>query len=156
MSRSRLIEQLYRDRYIGFRNALAPLVGSREAAHDVVQEAFARALKEAHKLKREESLAAWVWQIAMNLALRERGRPKTDELPDDLMVVEPERDPTLAALVHSLPPKRRMVLFLRYYANFTYAEIAEALGVAEGTVAATISQAHASLLDDLLSKEVTS
>jgi len=88
--------------------------------------------------------------------LRERGRPKTDGLPDDLMVVEPERDPTLAALVHSLSPKRRMVLFLRYYANFTYAEIAEALGVAEGTVAATISQAHASLLDELLSKEVTS
>jgi RNA polymerase sigma factor (sigma-70 family) len=156
MSRSRLIEQLYRDRYIGFRNALAPLVGSREAAHDVVQEAFARALKEAHRLKREESLAAWVWQIAMNLALRERGRPKTDELPDDLMIVEPERDPTLAALVHSLPPKRRVVLFLRYYANFTYAEIAEALGVAEVTFAATISQAHASLLDELLSTEVTS
>jgi hypothetical protein len=27
-----LIEQLYRDRYVGFRNALAPVVGSREAA----------------------------------------------------------------------------------------------------------------------------
>jgi len=156
MSSARLIEQLYRERYIGFRNALAPLVGSRETAHDVVQEAFARALKDAQKLKREESLAAWVWQIAMNLALRERGRPKTDELPDDVMFVEPERDPALAALVQSLPPKRRMVLFLRYYANFTYAEIAETLNIAEGTVAATISQAQASLLDELLSKEVTS
>jgi hypothetical protein len=42
---SSLIEELYRERYVGFRNALAPVVGSREAAHDIVQEAFTRALR---------------------------------------------------------------------------------------------------------------
>jgi DNA-directed RNA polymerase specialized sigma24 family protein len=46
------------------------------------------------------------------------------------------------------------VVFLRYYADFTYAEIAEAVGIAEGTVAATLSQAHAALLDQLMNKEV--
>src|SRR4051794_9798675 len=132
-----LIEQLYRDRYVGFRNALAPVVGSREAAHDVVQEAFARALREFGQLRKEESLAPWVWRIALRIALLERGRRREDDLPEDLSILDGERDPLLAAAVRALAPKRRLVLFLRYYADFTYAEIAEALGITEGTVGAT-------------------
>lgn len=149
-----LIEQLYRERYIGFRNALAPVVGGRDAAHDVVQEAFARALRDARKLREEESLPAWVWRIAWRIAVRERGRQNDDELPDDLTILDEGRDPALAAAVRSLPPKRRMVLFLRYYADFSYREISEAVGISEGTVAATLSQAHAALLDELMCKEV--
>jgi RNA polymerase sigma factor (sigma-70 family) len=148
-----VIEQLYRDRYVGFRNALAPIVGSREAARDVVQEAFARALRDARKLRREESAAAWVWRIAFHIAVTERGRRATEELPDDLSILDESRDPVLAAAVRSLPPQRRLVLFLRYYAELTYAEIAEALGIAEGTVAATLSQAHAALLDQLMTPQ---
>jgi RNA polymerase sigma-70 factor (ECF subfamily) len=149
-----LIEQLYRERYVGFRNALAPVVGSREAARDVVQEAFARALRDSRKLRNEESLAAWVWRIALRIALREQGGRTNDELPDDLTIVDAERDPALAAAIRSLPPKRRLILFLRYYADFTYAEIAEAVGIAEGTVAATLSQANSVLLDQLMTTEV--
>jgi len=37
------------------------------------------------------------------------------------------------------------MLFLRYYADLEYDAIAEALGVAPGTVAATLSQARSSL-----------
>jgi RNA polymerase sigma factor (sigma-70 family) len=149
-----LIEQLYRDRYDGFRDALTPIVRSREVARDVVQEAFACALRDSAKLRRDESLAAWVWQIAFRLAMRERGRRHDDELPHDLTILHPERDPVLAAAVRSLSPRRRLILFLRYYADFTYPEIAQSVGVAEGTVAATLAQAHAALLDLLMSKEV--
>ena len=76
------IEQLYRDRFEGFQNALAPIVGSAETARDVVQEAFAVALREQRKLRREESLAPWVWQIAYRLALHERGRNGADRAAD--------------------------------------------------------------------------
>lgn len=76
------------------------------------------------------------------------------ELPHDLSILDPERDPALAAAIRSLPHKRRLVLFLRYYADFSYGEIAEALGIAPGTVAATLAQAHAALLDQLMAKEV--
>jgi RNA polymerase sigma factor (sigma-70 family) len=149
-----LIEQVYRERYIGFRNALAPIVGGRDAAHDVVQEAFARALRDSRKLRRDESLIPWIWRIAFRIALQERDRRGRDELSDDLMILDEERDPALAAAVRALSPKRRLVLFLRYYADFSYAEIAEAVGIAEGTVAATLSHAHAALLEELISKEV--
>jgi DNA-directed RNA polymerase specialized sigma24 family protein len=47
-----------------------------------------------------------------------------------------------------------MVVFLRYFADFSYSEIAEALGVAEGTVAASLAQAHAALLEQLMTEEV--
>jgi RNA polymerase sigma factor (sigma-70 family) len=149
------IEQLYRERSVGFRNALTPVVGSRDAARDVVQEAFALALRDVKKLRREESLAAWVWQIAWRLALRARGTAD-EEPPDDLSLVPQHEasDPHLSAAIRALPPKRRMVVFLRYFADFSYSEIAEALGVAEGTVAASLAQAHAALLEQLMSQEV--
>lgn len=143
------LEQLYRDRYIGFRNALAPVAGSPEAAHDAVQEAFAIALRKRRELRRRDSLAPWVWQIAFRLALRERRRARLEELPDDLSILDPERDPALAAAIRELPPRRRLVIFLRYFAGFSYAEIADALEIEEGTIAATLAQAHAALHDDL-------
>lgn len=34
---------MYRERYVGFRNALAAVTGSYDSARDAVQEAFARA-----------------------------------------------------------------------------------------------------------------
>ena len=47
---------------------LAPIVGNAEVARDIVQEAFAVALREERTLRRRESLAPWVWQIAFRLA----------------------------------------------------------------------------------------
>ena len=149
----RTLEQLYRERYVGFRNALAPIVGSRDVARDVVQEAFAQALRDARQLRRQESVAAWVWKIALRLALRERSRIGEEELPEGLTILHAERDPFLAEALRALPPRRRLVVFLRYYASFTYPEIAEALGVAEGTVAATLAQAHAALLEQIVEEE---
>ncbi len=148
------IEQLYRDRFEGFVNALAPIVGSTEVAYDVVQEAFAVALREKRKLRRAESLAPWVWRIAYRLALREKTRRGETELPTEMTILNQERDPTLAAAIRALPPQRRLVLFLRYFADFSYTEIGQALGISEGTVAATLTQARAALLEELTLKEV--
>lgn len=150
------LEQLYRERYVGFRNALTPVVGNRDAARDVVQEAFARALANLKSLRKSDSMAAWVWQIAWRIAVHERTQRRDGALADDenYSILDAERDPALAAAVRSLPPKRRLVLFLRYYADFTYGEIAAALEISEGTVAATLSQAHAALLSELQTEEV--
>lgn len=149
------LELLYQERYSAFRNAIAPIVGNREVAHDVVQEAFAQALRDNHRLRSSDSLAPWIWRIASRLALRERGRLRSGENLDDLALVahDAERYPEIDAAVRSLPPKRRMVIFLRYFADFSYAEIADALGVSEGTVAATLAQGRAALKNQL-AKEV--
>jgi RNA polymerase sigma-70 factor (ECF subfamily) len=76
-----------------------------------------------------------------------------DEVPE-VAFVDENADPTLAAAVRELPPQRRMAIFLRYFADLSYAEIGEVLGVAEGTVAATLSQAHQQLRAELSASEV--
>ena len=53
-----------------------------------------------------------------------------------------DADGIVGALVASLPQQQRLVIFLRYYADLTYQQIAEALELQPGTVAATLNRAH--------------
>jgi len=147
-SRAAEIEQLYRTRYVAFRNGIATLTGSYESARDVVQEAFARALRERAQFRGEGSLAAWVWRIAVRVALESRRNGKESTLEGALAespVPSPERDPVLAQALLALPPRRRLVVFLRYFADLSYAEIAAVCEISEGTVAATLAHAHADM-----------
>ena len=147
------IEELYRSRYVAFRNGMAGLTGSYESARDVVQEAFARALRDRAQYRGDGPLGAWVWRIAVRVALESRrnGHELTlDELVADASATPaPERDPALAEALQQLPARRRLFVFLRYFADLSYAEIAALCHVSEGTVGATLAQAHADLLNAL-------
>jgi RNA polymerase sigma factor (sigma-70 family) len=96
-----------------------------------------------------------VWRIAFRVAIDSQGSHElaVDEVPE-VAFVDEGRDPTLAAAVRELPPQRRMAIFLRYFADLSYSEIGEVLGIAEGTVAASLSQAHAQLNSKLSTHEV--
>jgi len=151
------IEELYRSRYASYRGGVAALMGSHDAARDVVQEAFAQALRDRRDFRGDGSLAGWVWRIAFRTALRSRQNGHRELTLDELVEVAPpprdERDPELAAALRSLSPRRRLVVYLRYFADLPYAEIASLLDISEGTVAATLSQAHAELLEQLRDQE---
>jgi RNA polymerase sigma-70 factor (ECF subfamily) len=154
--RARALEDLYRRRHPAFRRGLSVVVGSGEAADDVVQEAFARALRERRRWRGDGSLEAWVWKIALRVALASRRNGREVELDEALAAAplpEPERDPALAAALGELPPRRRLIVFLHYWADLPYREIAEVCGIAEGTVAASLAQARAALLDALEEEE---
>jgi len=153
--RARALEELYRERYPRFLNTLATLTGSWESAHDAVQESFARAYAKRHSWRGESSLETWVWRIALRTALGFRGELEHAQLNGalDPGLVEPERDPELAAALRALPPRRRLIVFLRYFADLPYGEIARICGTSEGTVAATLSQAHAALHETLTRQE---
>ena len=158
MSMGRLdsdLEELYRRRQGAFQVMLASVTGNVEGARDVVQEAFARALQKQDGFRGDGSLEAWVWRIAFRVAVGSTGSRElaVEEVPDVAFVEG--RDPTLSALVRQLPPQRRLAIFLRYYADLSYAEIGEVLGIAEGTVAATLSKAHEQLGAELSIHEVT-
>jgi RNA polymerase sigma-70 factor (ECF subfamily) len=140
------LEQLYRDRYRTFRDVLAGIVGSHDLAREVVQEAFARALHERRRFRGEGSLEAWVWRIAFNVALKARRDLRREwELDRQFPPSTSSPDADVRSAVQALPPRRRLVVFLRYFADLSYAEIAEVMGVAEGTVAAALAQAKAEL-----------
>jgi RNA polymerase sigma-70 factor (ECF subfamily) len=158
-ARERAIESLYRERYLRFRNTLATITGSHDSARDVVQEAFLRALKHRRSLRDEQALELWVWRIALRTAYESRRNGSPPEAPAeetiDPMPVGAERDPALAEALRRLPGRRRLIVFLRYYADLSYGQIAELCEVSEGTVAATIAQARAQLAEALRTDEVT-
>jgi RNA polymerase sigma-70 factor (ECF subfamily) len=155
--RARALEELYRSRYPRFLNTLATITGSWESAHDAVQEAFARAYARRKSWREESSLETWVWRIALRTALGFRGDFQEARLNGsfDPALVEPERDPALADALLKLSPKRRLVVFLRYFADLPYAEIARICGTTEGTVAATLAQAHEALNETMTRQEAT-
>jgi RNA polymerase sigma-70 factor (ECF subfamily) len=151
------IEELYRSRYASFRGGMATITGSYDTALDVVQEAFALALRDREQFRGEGSLAAWVWRIAFRVALGGRSKrrylPGLEELVAAAPLPLPERDPELAEALKRLPPQRRLIVFLRYFADLSYSEIASLCEISEGTVSATLAHARADLLNDLEREE---
>ena len=84
---------------------------------------------------------------------RRNGRVLTlDELAAEAPLPSPERDPALAEALQQLPPRRRLIVFLRYFADLSYTEIAALCEISEGTVAATLAHAHADLSKALQTK----
>ncbi len=149
------LEDLYRRRHGAFQVMLASVTGSVDSARDVVQEAFVQALRDQNGFRGMGSLEGWVWRIAFRIAVGSKGSRElsVDEVPE-VAFVDGSSDPRLAAAVLKLPRQRRMAIFLRYYADLSYAEISEVLGIAEGTVAATLSKAQEQLRAELAANEV--
>jgi len=150
-ARAQAIEDVYRLRYVAFRNALATVTGSEESARDVVQDAFAQALRKRDSFRGEGPLEAWVWRIALRLAFASRQNLDGGALPESAepAVVDAELDPELASALRRLPPRRRLLVFLHYFGDLSYAEIASVCEISEGTVAATLAQARNDLMTRL-------
>jgi RNA polymerase sigma-70 factor (ECF subfamily) len=145
------IEALYRADFTRFARFARAVTGDRESALEAVQEGFADALRRADRFRGRGSLEAWVWTCVLNRARKARPRR-----PPDVPVRSngsPETDPDLRARLAALPQRQRHVVFLRYFADLGYREIAEVLGIEVGTVSATLHAAHAALRAEL--EEVT-
>jgi RNA polymerase sigma factor (sigma-70 family) len=131
------------------------VTADREAARDAVQEAFALALARRRQWRGEGSLEAWIWKIALRRAGRSRRRfSKQDPDQVELTVPEHELNAELAAAIRTLPPRRRLFVFLRYFADLSYDEIAESCGVSRGTVAAALAQARGELASLLRAEQL--
>jgi DNA-directed RNA polymerase specialized sigma24 family protein len=138
------IESLYRSDFARFVRVAQAIVGDREAAREAVQDGFADALRSAGQWAAKGPLEAWVWRCVVNRARKARPR-RTLALLAEAGVGGQDPDPDLRAYLVALPERQRLVVFLRYFADLNYREIAEALEVEVGTVSATLSAAHKSL-----------
>lgn len=149
------LERLYHLRHSAFRRTLAAIAGSREAGDDALQEGFARAIASLRQFRGEGSLEAWTWRICLNEARGVHRRHITEPLDDRIPADDvPAHDPVLWAVIRELPERRRQVVFLRHFADLSYEDIATATGMRPGTVAATLSKAHAQLEKRLGATEV--
>ena len=145
------IETIYRGAYPRFLRMAVASLGDTDQGRDAVHEAFVRAIKSADTYRGEGSLEAWLWRTLVNVCLAERRhRPVlVAEIPETASGGDAVDWPEVRAAVASLPERQRTILFLRHYADLDYDQIADALGIARGTVAATLHTAHSRLREAL-------
>jgi len=126
-----------------FRAALV-ICRDPDAAEDATQEAFARALARWRRLREEPWAPGWVITTAMNLARRAMRRRSLLGRPG----ARPTDEETRLDLwegVRALPSKQQTAVILHYAIDLPIAEVAAAMGCAEGTVKAHLAKARASL-----------
>jgi len=135
-------------------------VGDREAAEDLVAEAFARAWASWRTVSGHPAPAAWVVRTALNAGVsRWRRRRREVPVPDLAAVADRPAaggdagtsvDPRIMAALLRLPARQRQVVALRLLLDLDTAGTAQVLGIAPGTVQAHLGRALAALRGDLI------
>ena len=138
------------------------VLGHREDAEDVVQEAFLAALAAIGTFDTSRRFGPWLYRIVVTRGLnfrKSRSRRATELLEDGGMAstapgpaVDAERaglKATVAAALGRLPERHRMIVQLFELDGFSGAEIATMLGISPGTVRWYLHEARHALRDML-------
>jgi RNA polymerase sigma-70 factor (ECF subfamily) len=154
-----------RYQHVVFRTALA-IVGRRDEAEEVAQDAFLKAYRSLDGFRGEASLKTWLLSITWRQALSHRRSLAARwrrfgtggvELSDvaaggslhDAALADAEFRRTVASLVRRLPRKYREALMLAATGDHTFDEMSEALGVPSGTLKWRVSEARRQLKEKL-------
>ena len=150
----------HQDRVFGF---LLRMLGSRDEALDLVQDAFLKAWNALPDWRPEARFSTWLFQIARNSALdvlrrRQRvefiplesaaaGEEQADRAPSpERQFADRQRIGLLQSALAALPADQREILLLRELEDMSYAELALTLGINEGTVKSRLARARAAVL----------
>jgi RNA polymerase sigma-70 factor (ECF subfamily) len=161
------VDELVR-RYIRRAFAVAyRLLGHREDAEDLVQDAFVSALEHIGTFDLTRPFGPWFFRIVVNRGLNLRSARavrRTDLLADDMHTSGPSPHEELErsevrtrfrAAVTALPRRQRLAVELFDIEGFTSVEIGKALGIPSGTVRWYVHEARRALRQALkpLSRE---
>lgn len=143
------------------------MTGDAHRAQDLTQEAFARVYARRKTYQRQAKFSTYLWRIALNLCYDElrRGQrwafssldetgaeaaealaesPATQPGPDGA-VIQREHAALVRQALMELPEIYRSVVVLRHYHDLRFREIAEVLGLPEGTVKSRMAEALSQL-----------
>ncbi|HEX5436516.1 MAG TPA: RNA polymerase sigma factor [Gemmatimonadaceae bacterium] len=133
-----LLVDRYYDRYARYATHM---LGSREDAEEVLQDAFLRAYRSLARYEERERFAAWLFRIVMNQCrtVVARRRKRELSLPDWALLapaagaaVQPAEQcllrEELAHALAQLQPEQREAVLLKYTEEFTYEEMATITG----------------------------
>jgi RNA polymerase sigma-70 factor (sigma-E family) len=135
---------------------LALYVGDRAVAEELAQETLVRVCERWPQVRTMSSPSGWASRVALNLASsrwRRAGAERRAHIrhgaPTDA-VHDVDTAATLAvrSAVAALPPRQKQALVLRYYADLSIAEVADAMRCPVGTVKSLLSRATATLRDE--------
>ncbi|MDR0906114.1 MAG: RNA polymerase sigma factor [Oscillospiraceae bacterium] len=145
------------------------LLGNEQDALDISQDAFLKAYLSIGNFRGDSRFSVWMYRVTYNLCLdklRKKKRRRETRLDNDadteleLQFEDPSPSPEERVLARetseivrrgldSLPPKQRAVLIMREVTGLSYAEIAKASGLREGTVKSRINRARIALAEFL-------
>ncbi|WP_183095556.1 SigE family RNA polymerase sigma factor [Nocardioides stalactiti] len=130
---------LYRTAYL--------MLGDRAEAEDLVQTALAKTYANWRRVRSIDAAPGYARTTLVNTAaswFRKKGwrneRP-TEVLPETGHEPDPSERRAVIDALATLPPRQRAVVVLRYYEDLSVAQVAHALGIAEGTVKSQTSEA---------------
>lgn len=140
--RASAFEELYRSHGSRMKSVARNLLGSAADAEDAVQEAFLKLYRSLDGFKGESALSSWLYRILVNtchdVGRRRRRRPEV--LHSESGAADPRApggDHPLRLILEQslarLAPLRRRVFVLFEVEGFKHREIAEILGIPEGT-----------------------
>ena len=153
-------------------NLALRMTGSEEDALDVSQEVFIKAYSSLGSFRGESRLGFWLYRLTYNMCIdlsRKKKRENTSsitylddageesdlEIPDLRHLPEDEAERAelrraVSAAIDCLTPEHRNMLLLREVSGLSYAEIARALTLNEGTVKSRLARARIKLCEILV------
>jgi RNA polymerase sigma-70 factor (ECF subfamily) len=127
--------------------------GNHHDAEDIAQEVFIKVYRSLDKFRQDAQLTSWLYRIVMNACIDHRRRqlpagsaPFGEEAEQKLLnAIEEMPGPedcayagelgeVLEGEINRLPHGQRIVFVMRHHQGLKLGEIADALGLAEGTV----------------------
>lgn len=139
------------------------LTGDADLAREFTQDTFVRAFQQLPRFRGDAAFSTWIHRITVTVvanAMRRVKRLKTREtdLDDAIPIrggetaftgVDPILRDRLAKAIEELPEIYRTTLIMHDLEGYTHGEIAEVLGVAEGTCKSRLAMARAQLRETL-------
>ena len=133
-------------------------LSNEEEAHEVAQEALAKAWAARDRYDEKRPFYPWLATIVRNTCrdARSRKRPLvgldtervTSASPSPLTALKAaESQAMIQSALEQLDESHREVIVLRHFEDLSYAEMAEMLGVAQGTVMSRLFRARRALLE---------
>jgi len=128
------------------------ILGSRTEAEDVVQETYLQAWKSFHRFEPGTNIRAWMYKIMFHVIHHHRRKAyrlvtveEDQEFIFDQLAYAPPvpqelSDEEVLAALDRVPEHFRAVILLADVQEFSYREVAEALGVPIGTVMSRLNR----------------
>ena len=148
--------------------------GNHHDAEDIAQEVFIKVYRSLDRFRQDAQLTSWMYRIVMNACIDHRRRHRLataapfGEEAEQRMLNTPEETPdpeerayagelgqVLEWEIGRLPKGQRVVFVMRHHQGMKLSEIAEALGLAEGTVKRQLHAAVRRLRQALTQANVT-
>jgi RNA polymerase sigma-70 factor (ECF subfamily) len=127
--------------------------GNHHDAEDIAQDVFIKVFRSLDKFRQDAQLTSWLYRIVMNACIDHRrrqapaGAAAFGEEAENRLLNTAEESPgpedrayagelgqVLECEVNRLPAGQRVVFIMRHHQGLKLGEIADALGLAEGTV----------------------